>query len=133
MALNLGMRVLVIDDMATMRRIISQMLNKIGFTDVSEAEDGQVAWTIIQAAQQEGKPIEFVVSDWRMPKMSGLELLTAIRKHPECKEVPFLMITAEAERGDVVCAAKAGVTNFIVKPFSAKVLKDKIEAIFRSK
>lgn len=130
MALNANMRVLVIDDMATMRKIIKNMLGQIGFKNIQEADDGATAWPMIKDAHERGEPFEFIVSDWNMPQMTGLDLLKHIRESEEFKKLPFLMITAEAEQGNVVIAVKAGVSNFIVKPFSAQVLKEKIDKIF---
>lgn len=130
MALKADMKILVVDDMATMRKIIKNMLTQIGFTNLTEADDGEPAWKMIQEAQEVGAPYEFIVSDWNMPKMSGLDLLKNIRSTPKFKNLPFLMITAEAEQSNVVIAVKAGVSNFIVKPFSAQVLKEKISKIF---
>lgn len=131
MALKAGMKILIIDDMATMRKIIKNMLGQIGFKNLSEADDGATAWPMIQEAQAAGIPYEFIVSDWNMPQMSGLDLLGHIRGSEEFKTLPFLMVTAEAEQGNVVIAVKAGVSNFIVKPFSAQVLREKIEKIFK--
>ena len=91
----------------------------------------QVHWPLIQAAIKEGKPYEFIVSDWNMPQIVGLDLLKNVRDTPGLEKLPFLMITAEAEQGNVVIAVKAGVSNFIVKPFSAAVLKEKIDKIFK--
>ena len=130
MALKADMKILVVDDMATMRKIIKNMLSQIGFTNLSEADDGAPAWEMIQEAHKTSAPYEFIVSDWNMPKMSGLDLLKNVRATPEFKNLPFLMITAEAEQSNVVIAVKAGVSNFIVKPFSAQVLKEKISKIF---
>lgn len=131
MALKAGMKILIIDDMATMRKIIKNMLGQIGFKDLSEADDGATALPMIEEAQASGKPYEFIVSDWNMPEMSGLDLLKFLRAKEEYKALPFLMVTAEAEQGNVVIAVKAGVSNFIVKPFSAQVLREKIEKIFK--
>ena len=106
------------------------MLTQIGFTHIEQADDGATAWPMIQEATSSGEPYEFIVSDWNMPQMTGLELLEKLRSSDEYKALPFLMITAEAEQGNVVIAVKAGVSNFIVKPFSAQVLKEKIDKIF---
>lgn len=124
------MKILVIDDMATMRKIIKNMLGQIGFTNISEADDGATGWPLIEQAAGSDAPYEFIVSDWNMPTMTGLELLKKLRADDRFKSLPFLMITAEAEQGNVVVAVKAGVSNFIVKPFSAQVLKEKIDKIF---
>jgi two-component system chemotaxis response regulator CheY len=131
MALKADIKILVVDDMTTMRKIIKNMLTQIGFTNISEANDGATGWPMIESAINEGKPYEFIVSDWNMPQMSGLDLLKTVRATPGLEKLPFLMITAEAEQGNVVIAVKAGVSNFIVKPFSAAVLKEKIDKIFK--
>ena len=107
------------------------MLAQIGCTNIAEADDGATAWPMIESAIKEGRPYEFIVSDWNMPQMSGLDLLKNVRSTPGLEKLPFLMITAEAEQGNVVIAVKAGVSNFIVKPFSAQVLKEKIDRIFK--
>ncbi len=129
MPLKSDMKILVVDDMATMRKIIKNMLGQIGFTNITQADDGATAWPMIEEARNAGEPYEFIVSDWNMPQMSGLDLLKKIRADENYKHLPFLMITAEAEQGNVVIAVKAGVSNFIVKPFSAQVLKEKISKI----
>ncbi len=130
MALKANMKILVIDDMATMRKIIKNMLGQIGFTNITEADDGATGLPMIEKATEIGEPYEFIVSDWNMPQLTGLDLLKKLRATEEYKKLPFLMITAEAEQGNVVIAVKAGVSNFIVKPFSAQVLKEKIDKIF---
>lgn len=124
------MKTIVIDDMMTMRKIITKMLKSIGFTNVQEADDGATAWPMIEAAQNAGEPFEFIVSDWNMPKMSGLDLLIKIRATEEIKDTPFLMVTAEAEQSNVVKVVQAGVSNFVVKPFKPDTLKEKIAKIF---
>lgn len=130
MALSSDMKILVVDDMATMRKIIKNMLTQMGFKNITEADDGATAWPLIQSAFEMGDPFEFILSDWNMPNVSGLDLLQKMRAMDQFKTTPFLMITAEAEQGNVVVAVKAGVSNFIVKPFSAQVLKEKIDKIF---
>ncbi|PIP93825.1 MAG: response regulator [Bdellovibrio sp. CG12_big_fil_rev_8_21_14_0_65_39_13] len=130
MPLNPKMKTIVIDDMLTMRKIITKMLKQIGFTDIHEADDGATAWPMIEEALNNGQPFEFIVSDWNMPKMSGLELLERIRKDERTKKLPFLMITAEAEQSNVLKVVKAGVSNFVVKPFTPETLKGKIDKIF---
>lgn len=131
MALKADIKILIVDDMSTMRKIIKNMLGQIGFTNITEADDGATAWPLIENAIKEGSPYEFIVSDWNMPQMSGLDLLKKVRATPGLEKLPFLMITAEAEQGNVVIAVKAGVSNFIVKPFSPAVLKEKIDKIFK--
>ncbi|GAB4014068.1 MAG: chemotaxis response regulator CheY [Bdellovibrio sp.] len=130
MPLNPKMKTIVIDDMLTMRKIIIKMLKQIGFTNILEADDGATAWPMIEEAHKNGEPFEFIVSDWNMPKMTGLELLERIRKDERFKKMPFLMITAEAEQSNVLKVVKAGVSNFIVKPFTPETLHQKIQKIF---
>ncbi len=125
MALDLSMKILVVDDFSTMRRIIKNILKQIGFTDIDEAENGQVALSKIN-----DNNYDLVVSDWNMPEMTGIELLKAVRAKEAIKDTPFLMVTAEAKKENVVEAVKAGVNNYIVKPFTAEVLQEKIEKIF---
>ena len=131
MAIKSDMKILVVDDMSTMRKIIKNMLGQIGLKNIHEADDGATAWPMIEEAQNASEPFEFIVSDWNMPQMTGLDLVKKIRDTENLKNLPFLMITAEAEQGNVVIAVKAGVSNFIVKPFSPQVLKEKIEKIFK--
>lgn len=119
------MKVLVVDDFSTMRRIIKNILRQLGFTNITEADDGETA-----VAKLESERIDFVVSDWNMPKMSGLELLKWVRAHDEFKDMPFLMVTAEAQKENILEAVKAKVSNYIVKPFTAEIMNEKIEKIF---
>ena len=130
MPINPNMKTIVIDDMMTMRKIITKMLKQIGFTNIQEADDGATAWPMSQQAQESGEPFEFIVSDWNMPKMSGLDLLIKIRATEGIKDTPFLMVTAEAEQSNVVKVVQAGVSNFVVKPFKPDTLKEKIAKIF---
>ena len=130
MAFNPNQKILVVDDMGTMRKIIKNMLSKLGCTNLSEAEDGKPAWDMILNAHESGEPYDFIVSDWNMPGMTGLDLLVKVREDERFTKLPFLMITAEAEQSNVVIAVKAGVSNFIVKPFSIVTLKEKIDKIF---
>ena len=130
MPINPNMKTIVIDDMMTMRKIITKMLKSIGFTNIQEADDGATAWPMIEEAKNAGEPFEFIVSDWNMPKMSGLDLLIKIRATEGIKDTPFLMVTAEAEQSNVVKVVQAGVSNFVVKPFKPDTLKEKIQKIF---
>lgn len=130
MPINPNMKTIVIDDMMTMRKIITKMLKQIGFTNIAEADDGATAWPMIQQAQESGEPFEFIVSDWNMPKMSGLDLLIKIRETEGIKDTPFLMVTAEAEQSNVIKVVQAGVSNFVVKPFKPETLQEKIAKIF---
>jgi two-component system, chemotaxis family, chemotaxis protein CheY len=126
MSVNKNLKILVVDDFATMRKVIRNLLKQGGFENVVEAEDGVAALKILQSQK-----VDFVISDWNMPNMSGLELLKAVRGDGELKELPFLMVTAEALKDNVVAAVKAGVSNYIVKPFTAEVLTEKIEKIVK--
>ena len=119
------MKVLVVDDFSTMRRIVKNILRQLGFENIVEADDGETA-----VGKLESERIDFVISDWNMPKMSGLELLKWVRSHDEFKDLPFLMVTAEAQKENVLEAVKAKVSNYIVKPFTAETLSEKIEKIF---
>jgi len=119
------MKILVVEDFATMRQILCHSLREIGFTDVLEAEDGLSAWEIIRR-----QDLGLVVTDWHMPRMDGLELLQRIRAHPRTRSLPVLMITIDDLQDYVIAAAKAGVDSYLVKPFTPQDLKEKIEQIF---
>ena len=125
MAPNLKMNILVVDDFSTMRRIITNVLKQLGYENISEAEDGTKALSILDTQH-----VDFVITDWNMPQMSGLDLLKAIRANKDKKNIPVLMVTAEAMQENIIAAAQAGVNNYIVKPFDAKTLSDKINKIF---
>ena len=117
------MKFLVVDDSATMRRIVINSLHRIGYTDTIEAEDGA------DALAKFDRSVTFVITDWNMPNMSGIELTKALRGRPEGAEVPVLMITSRSVRDDILTAMEAGVNNYVVKPFTPQVLKEKIDAI----
>lgn len=121
-------KVLVVDDMLTMRKIVSKHLKELGLSDITEAEDGSVGWATLQKANDEGKPFQLVLSDWNMPKLSGLDFLKQVRADARFKALPFVLITAESEKSQVIEAIKAQVTNYIVKPFTGKQLQEKLEA-----
>jgi two-component system, chemotaxis family, chemotaxis protein CheY len=125
MAADTNMHVLVVDDFATMRRIITNVLRQLGFEHILEAEDGTKALQILETEK-----VDFVITDWNMPQMSGLDLLKAIRASEDKKHIPVLMVTAEAMQENIIKAAQAGVNNYIIKPFDAKTLSDKINKIF---
>lgn len=127
MSVNKNLKILIVDDFATMRKVIRNLLKQGGFENVVEAEDGLAALKILKSQQ-----VDFIISDWNMPNMSGLELLKAVRGDDELKALPFLMVTAEALKDNVVAAVKAGVSNYIVKPFTAEVLNEKIEKIVKN-
>jgi two-component system chemotaxis response regulator CheY len=120
-----SLKFLVVDDFSTMRRIVRNLLKELGFTNVDEAEDGAVALGKLR----EGS-FEFVVSDWNMPNMDGLTLLQNVRADPKLKTLPFLMITAEAKKENIIAAAQAGASGYIVKPFTAATLQEKLDKIF---
>jgi two-component system chemotaxis response regulator CheY len=120
-----SLKFLVVDDFSTMRRIVRNLLKELGFTNVDEAEDGAVAL----AKLREGG-FEFVVSDWNMPNMDGLTLLQNVRADPKLKALPFLMVTAEAKKENIIAAAQAGASGYVVKPFTAATLQEKLEKIF---
>ncbi|KRG71208.1 chemotaxis response regulator CheY [Pseudoxanthomonas dokdonensis] len=119
------MRILIVDDFSTMRRIIKNLLNDLGYTNTAEADDGNTA--LVALAQGH---FDFVVTDWNMPGMTGIELLKAIRAEPRFKTLPVLMVTAEAKREQIIEAAQAGVNGYIIKPFTAQTLEEKLGKIF---
>jgi two-component system chemotaxis response regulator CheY len=125
MAYDKNMRVLVVDDFSTMRRIIKNILRQLGFTNIVEADDGTTAWEILNKER-----IDFVISDWNMPKMTGIELLRKVRASEEYADVPFLMVTAEGLQENIIEAVQAKVSNYIVKPFTPETLGQKIDKIF---
>lgn len=122
-----NLRVLVVDDMSTMRRIVISLLVEVGFKKdlISEADDGQTAIAFL-----EKNTVDFVVTDWNMPNVTGLDLLKHIRSTPSIDKLPVLMVTAEAKREQIVAAATAGVNNYVVKPFNKKTLEEKIAKVF---
>ena len=123
--MDLSMTVLVVDDFATMRRILKNMFRQLGFNNIIEADDGTTALEALQKNE-----IGLIVSDWNMPKMTGLELLKTVRASDEHKNIPFLMVTAEAQKQNVLDAVQAGVSNYVVKPFTAEQISDKLNKIF---
>jgi two-component system chemotaxis response regulator CheY len=125
LVLKKDIKILVVDDFSTMRRIIKNLLRDLGFQNITEADDGKTALPILK---QGG--IEFLVTDWNMPGMTGIELIGEVRKDPKLAHIPILMVTAEAKREQIIAAAQAGVNGYVVKPFTATVLKEKIEKIF---
>lgn len=120
-----NMKIIVVDDFSTMRRIIRNILKQLGYNNIEEAEDGDVALDKLKEAD-----FEFVITDWNMPNMTGLDLLKAIRGEERLKDIKVLIVTAEAEKENVVQAAQAGVNDYVVKPFTADVLQQKIDRIF---
>jgi len=123
--LNKNMRILVVDDFSTMRRIVKNLLTDLGFTNMAEAEDGHSALAALRASS-----FDFVITDWNMPGMSGIELLKAIRADERLKTLPVMMVTAEAKREQIIEAAQNGVNGYIIKPFTAQTLQEKLDKVF---
>ena len=120
-----NMKILIVDDFSTMRRIIKNLLRDLGFNNTSEADDGNSALPMLQAGD-----FDFLVTDWNMPGMQGIDLLKAVRADAKLAKLPVLMVTAESKREQIVEAAQAGVSGYVVKPFTAIILKEKIDKIF---
>jgi len=125
MAVDTSMKVLVVDDFATMRRIVKGVLKQLGFSSIVEAEDGSAALEVLKKEK-----IGLIVSDWNMPKMTGLDLLKSVRADDNLKATPFIMVTAEGQKENVIEAVKAGVSNYIVKPFTPETFSEKLEKVF---
>jgi two-component system chemotaxis response regulator CheY len=124
-ALNKNMKILIVDDFSTMRRIIKNLLRDLGFTNTHEADDGTTALPMLQNGN-----FDFLISDWNMPGMTGIDLLKAVRSSPNIAKLPVLMVTAESKREQIIAAAQAGVNGYVVKPFTAATLEEKIGKIF---
>ena len=125
--MDLNMDVLIVDDFATMRRILKNILRQIGFTNIYEADDGKSALNMLKKQK-----FDLILCDWNMPEMSGLELLNKIRSDNELKDMPFVMVTAEAQKNNIIQAVQAGVSNYVVKPFTAETISGKLEKVFSS-
>jgi len=123
-AVSKDMKFLVVDDFSTMRRIIKNLLHDLGYPNVTEADDGKTALPMLQAGS-----FDFLISDWNMPGMSGLDLIKAVRSDEKLKKIPVLMLTAEAKREQIIEAAQAGVNGYVIKPFTAETLKEKLDKI----
>ncbi len=123
--MNKDMKILIVDDFSTMRRIIKNLLRDLGFSNTSEADDGNTALPMLKSGG-----FDFLVSDWNMPGMQGIDLLKAVRSDPDLSTLPVLLVTAESKKEQIIEAAQAGVNGYIVKPFNATTLKEKIEKIF---
>ena len=124
--MDFGIKVLVVDDFSTMRRIVKNALKQIGFTQTVEADDGT---TGLEVLKQED--VGLIISDWNMPKMSGLDFLKAVKSDAATKDIPFIMVTAEAQKENVLQAVQAGVSNYVVKPFTADNLQEKLKDVFK--
>lgn len=125
--LDRNMPILVVDDFSAMRRIVKNCLKQLGFENITEAEDGMIAWSKLQE-----QDFKLVISDWNMPNMMGLDLLQSLRAEERYKDLPFLIVTAEAQKEAVSEATESGISTYIVKPFTANMLQTKLEAIFNS-
>ena len=123
--MDVKMSVLIVDDFSTMRRIVKNILRQLGFENILEADDGMSALDVLRSQR-----VDFIISDWNMPRLSGMELLKAVRTSEEWKDLPFLMVTAEGQKENVIEAVKAKVSNYIVKPFTPETLAEKIKKIF---
>jgi two-component system chemotaxis response regulator CheY len=123
--MDLNMKVLIVDDFATMRRILRNILKQIGFTNITEADDGSTALKELKKEKY-----DLILCDWNMPEMPGIDLLNAIRADGELKGIPFVMVTAEAQKDNIVGAVKAGVNSYVVKPFTAETINEKLKKVF---
>ncbi|NPA72419.1 MAG: response regulator [Gammaproteobacteria bacterium] len=128
MIIDKKINILVVDDFSTMIRIVTNLLKELGFINIDSALDGSIAWPMIQTGKY-----DFIVSDWNMPEMTGIELLRLVRKDPQFSDMPFMLITAEQKRSQILEAAQAGVDGYIVKPFTAATMKEKIDKIAERK
>lgn len=126
-------RVLVVDDMPTMRKLVRKYLKDLGFMDVVEADDGQTALPMVEKCRAEGKPVGLVISDWNMPRMKGIELLKKIRASSETRTLPFILLTAEAEKEPMALAKDAGVDAYLQKPFTAEMLSKVLDSVGKKK
>jgi len=123
--MDLGMKVLVVDDFATMRRIVKNVLRQIGFANIGEADDGKAALKVLKEEK-----FDLILCDWNMPEMSGLEVLKQMKSDDALKDIPFVMVTAEAQKDHIIEAVKAGVNSYIVKPFTAETIGEKLKKLF---
>lgn len=122
---------LVIDDFSTMRKVVKKCLSEMGYQQTTEAENGAVAWDLLQKAKAEGKPFNFIISDWNMPQMQGIDLLKHCRSDDVYKTTPFVMVTAEGEQKQILEAIKLGCSDYIIKPFAANVIKEKLTKVYQ--
>lgn len=125
MDMDKGIRILIVDDFSTMRRIVKNLLNDLGFTNTAEADDGSTALIELKKVH-----FDLIITDWNMPDMPGIDLLKAVRADPALARIPVLMVTAEAKREQIIEAAQAGVNGYVIKPFTAATLEDKLAKIF---
>jgi two-component system chemotaxis response regulator CheY len=123
-------RILIVDDMPTLRDLLKAYLRRLGFRGITEADDGRMAYQALLTARASGSPFELVISDWNMPNMDGIELLKLVRSSPEWKNLPFLILTTESEKAKVIEAVTAQVSNYMVKPVDEEMLKDKLKKVY---
>ena len=123
--MDLNMKVLIVDDFATMRRILKNIMKQIGFSDITEADNGKNALKALKSDK-----IDLVMCDWNMPEMPGIDVLNAVRADNDLKDTPFIMVTAEAQKENILEAVKAGVSSYIVKPFTAETVEEKLQKVF---
>ncbi len=123
--MDLNMKVLIVDDFATMRRILRNILKQIGFTNIVDADDGNTALKELQKEK-----IDLILCDWNMPEMPGIDLLKTLKADEQLKDIPFVMVTAEAQKDNIIEAVKSGVSSYIVKPFSAEAVSEKLNKVF---
>jgi len=124
--MDLSIKILIVDDFATMRRILKNILKQLVFVNITEADDGTTALEQLKSGH-----FDLIISNWNMPKMTGLDLLKTVRGMSDIKDIPFLMVTAEAQKQNVISAVQAGVSNYVVKPFTAEQIADKLEKILK--
>lgn len=124
-------RILVVDDMKNMRQLVKGQLKSMGYKNIVEGNNGKVAFDVLEEQNKKGEPVGLILSDWNMPEMTGLEFLQKVRSTDLYKDLPFLMITAEGEQRQVIQAIKAGVSNYVTKPFSPQTFKTKFEAVWK--
>jgi two-component system chemotaxis response regulator CheY len=125
--MDLNMKVLIVDDFATMRRILKNIMKQIGFSNITEADNGKNALKMLKS-----QAIDLVLCDWNMPEMPGIEVLKSVRADDELKATPFIMVTAEAQKENILAAVKSGVSSYIVKPFTAETVEEKLQKLFPS-
>lgn len=130
--MNFEASILIVDDTSTMRKIVKNMLSQIGFKNVLEANDGESAWTMLEETIEMNEPnLKLILCDWKMPHMSGIDLLKKVRAHDILRTIPFILIAMESDQEKILEAAKAGATNYLVKPFTISDLRENIEKIFK--
>ena len=123
--MDLSMKVLIVDDFATMRRILKNIMKQIGFSNIAEADNGKNALKVLKSDK-----IDLVLCDWNMPEMAGIDVLNAVRADNDLKDTPFIMVTAEAQKENILEAVKSGVSSYIVKPFTAETVEEKLQKVF---